>query len=170
MSVFIVKLLSLLRYPEILHSGPKNIVCIFYMRKVCEMLRNTPKHYFGSNGVEWVHSLRNHFRIFGTLKQCIQARNTSFASFHMPQVCKMLRSTPKHHFGSNGVEWVHSLRNYFCNFGTLNSVLKPETQVLPLFTCRRFAKCSGALPHIILPLMEQNGRIHCETIFVTSVP
>jgi hypothetical protein len=41
-----------LRYPEIVHSGPKRKFCIFYVLKVNEMLWNTPKHHFGSNGVE----------------------------------------------------------------------------------------------------------------------
>jgi hypothetical protein len=71
------------------------------------MLRNTPKHHFGPSGVELMpHNL-------GTLKYCIQARNTSFASFDMSKVIEMLRNTPKHHFASNGVE--RMLRN----FGTL---------------------------------------------------
>jgi hypothetical protein len=52
-------------------------------------------------------------RNFGTPKKCIQARNTSLASVYMPKVSEMLRNTPKHHFGYNGVEWM--LRN----FGTL---------------------------------------------------
>jgi hypothetical protein len=53
---------SQLLYPEKVHSGPKHKVCIFYVQKVSETLRNTPKHHFGSNGVEWM--LHN----FGTLK------------------------------------------------------------------------------------------------------
>jgi hypothetical protein len=40
-----------------------------------EMLLNTLKHHFGSNGVEWM--LHN----FGTSKQCIQSRKTCLASF-----------------------------------------------------------------------------------------
>jgi glycopeptide antibiotics resistance protein len=51
-----------LRYPEIVHSGPKRKFCIFYVLKVSEMLWNTLKHHFGSNGVEWM--LNN----FGTPK------------------------------------------------------------------------------------------------------
>jgi hypothetical protein len=51
-----------LRYPEIVHSGPKRKFCIFYVLKVSQMLWNTPKHHFGSNGVEWM--LNN----FGTPK------------------------------------------------------------------------------------------------------
>ena len=27
-----------------------------------------PKHHFGSNAVEWMHLVRNHFRNFGTPK------------------------------------------------------------------------------------------------------
>jgi hypothetical protein len=57
------------------------------------MLRNTPKHHFGSNVVEWM--LLN----FGALKKCIQAQNTSFASFYVPKFSEMLRNIPKHHFG-----------------------------------------------------------------------
>jgi hypothetical protein len=45
-------------------------------------------------------------------KQCIQARNTSFASFYLSKVSEMLRNTPKHYFGSNVVEWM------LHNFGT----------------------------------------------------
>jgi hypothetical protein len=60
------------------------------------MLWNTPKHHFGSNGVEW--RLHN----FGTPKQCIQSRNTSFESFYLSKVSEILRNTTKHHFGSNG--------------------------------------------------------------------
>jgi hypothetical protein len=60
------------------------------------MLWNTPKHQFGSNGVEWI--LHN----FGIPKQFIQTRNTSFAYFNLSKVYEMLRNTPKHHFGSKG--------------------------------------------------------------------
>jgi hypothetical protein len=82
---------SQLRYPETMYSGSEHKFCIlvtpnsafrfgrqvyiFYLLKVSEMLRNTPKHQFGSNEVEW--KLQN----FGTPKQRIQSRNTSFASF-----------------------------------------------------------------------------------------
>jgi hypothetical protein len=65
----------------------------FYLSKVSEMLRNTPKHHFGTNGVDWM--LHN----FGTPKHRIQARNTSFTSFYLSKVSEMLRNTPKHHFG-----------------------------------------------------------------------
>ena len=88
------------------------------MLKVCEMLQNTLKHRLGSNGVEWLISLRNHFRNFGTLKKCMLARNTSFASFDVQNVCEMLQNTLRLHLGFNGVEWLISLRIHFHNFGT----------------------------------------------------
>jgi hypothetical protein len=91
---------------EIVHSGPKHKFSSFYMRKVSKVLRNTPKHHFGSDGVEWM--LHN----FGASKLCIQTWNTSLASF----------------------------------------------------TCRRLAKCSVTLPNIILGPMEYNG------CFATLVP
>jgi hypothetical protein len=89
---------SQLRHPYTVYSGPKHKFSSFYLSKVSEMLRNTPKHHFGSNGVEWM--LHN----CGTPKQCIQAWKTSFASFYLSKVSEMLRNTPKHHLGSNGVE------------------------------------------------------------------
>jgi hypothetical protein len=105
----------------------------FYMSKVSEMLRNTPKHHFGSNGVEWM--LHN----FGTTKHCIQSRNTTFASFYMSKVTEMLRKTRKHHFGSNGVvsqlwypEIVHSGSD--ASFASI--------------TCLRLAKWSETLTNI----------------------
>jgi hypothetical protein len=45
---------SLLWYPERVHLGPKHKFSTYYMAKVSEVLRNTPKHYFGSDGVEWM--------------------------------------------------------------------------------------------------------------------
>jgi hypothetical protein len=53
---------SQLWYPEIVHSGQKHKFSSFCMSIVSEVLRNTPKYYFGSDGVEWM--LRN----FGDLK------------------------------------------------------------------------------------------------------
>jgi hypothetical protein len=97
---------SRLWYPEIVHWGSDASFASCYLSKVSEMIRNTPKHHFGSNGVEWM--LHN----FGTLNQCLQSRNTSFASFYLSKVGEMLWNTPKHHFGSHGVEWM------LHNFGT----------------------------------------------------
>jgi hypothetical protein len=44
------------------HSGSKHKFCVLYVSKVSEIIRDTPKHHFGSNGLEWM--LHN----FGTLK------------------------------------------------------------------------------------------------------
>jgi hypothetical protein len=60
----------------------------------------------------------------------------------------MLRITPKHHFGSNGVDWM------LHNLGTRNSAFSLETQVLHLLTCRRLVKYSETLPNITLGPME----------------
>jgi hypothetical protein len=45
---------SQLWYPEIVHSGSNKSFSSFYAPKVSEMTRNTPKHHYGSNGVEWI--------------------------------------------------------------------------------------------------------------------
>jgi hypothetical protein len=39
---------------EIMHSNLQHKFSIFYVLNDCEMLCNTPKHHFGSNGVEWM--------------------------------------------------------------------------------------------------------------------
>jgi hypothetical protein len=72
-------------------------LCNFYVPNVSEMLRNTLKHHFGSNGVEWM--LHLHYTE-------IVARNTNFAYFYMTKFSEMLLNTPKHQFASNGVEWM----------------------------------------------------------------
>ena len=90
-------------------------------------------------------------------KYCVHARNTSFASFYVSKVCKMLRTTPKHRFVSNGVDWMLSLWNYFRKFGTRNSAFRPETQVLHSFSCRRFAKCSEIHQKFVLGLRTRLG-------------
>jgi hypothetical protein len=48
--------------PEIVHLGPKHDLFIFDVPRFSELLRNTPKHHFRSNGLEWT------FHDFGTLK------------------------------------------------------------------------------------------------------
>jgi hypothetical protein len=47
---------------EIVHSNLHHKFSIFYVPKVSEVLYNTPKHRFGSNGVERM------LRYFGTPK------------------------------------------------------------------------------------------------------
>jgi hypothetical protein len=76
---------SQLRYLEIVHSCRNPTIASFYVPKVSEMLRNTPKHHFGSNAVEWM------LLDFGAPKKCIQSRNTSFASFYVPKVSNALK-------------------------------------------------------------------------------
>jgi glycopeptide antibiotics resistance protein len=109
--------------PEILHSGRKHEFFFFYLWWVCEMLWNTSKHHFGSNGLGWM--LRN----FGTPKYCIRARNTSFSSFTCWGFVKCSETLPNIIFGSDGLEWtlhkfwypeiVHSGWKYeFCIFYT----------------------------------------------------
>jgi hypothetical protein len=64
---------------------------------------------------------------------------------------------------------MHLVQNHFPNFGTPNITFRHETQVLHLFTCQRFPKCSKRHPNIIWGPMEYNGCIWCEIIFATSV-
>jgi hypothetical protein len=56
--------------------------CILYVLKASEMVRNTPKDHFGSNGLDWM--LHN----FGTPKECIQDQKTRFSSFTCRRLAK----------------------------------------------------------------------------------
>jgi hypothetical protein len=125
-------------YPEIVHSGQKYEYFIFYLPRVCEMLRNTSKHHFGSNGLEWM--LYN----FGTPKYCIRAQNTSFSSFTCRGFAKYSETLPYIILGPM------DLNGCFTTLVPRNCAFRTKTQVLHLFTCRRLAKCSETLPNIIL--------------------
>jgi hypothetical protein len=108
------------------------------MLKVSEMIRNTLKHYFGSNGVEWM------LRKFRTPNKCIQARNTSFSSFYVRRLAKWSKTQPNIILGL--IEYNECIATSIPR----NSAFRPETQVSHLFTFRRFAKCSKNVPIIIL--------------------
>jgi hypothetical protein len=114
---------SQLWFPEILHSGPKHEFFFVYLWWGCEMLWNTSKQHFGSNGLGWM--LRN----FGTPKYFFRVRNMSFSSFTCSGFVKCSETLPNISFGSDGLEWilhkfwypeiVHSGRKYeFCIFYT----------------------------------------------------
>src|SRR6185437_4866824 len=87
-----------------------------------EILPNTPKHYethtnmsLGSNGVDWVRSLRKIPKRLHVTNLCI---NCTSSTRFVPNSCsnEILPNTPKHYethtnmsLGSNGVDWVRSL-------------------------------------------------------------
>jgi hypothetical protein len=118
MDAFVAEASSQLRYRKLVHSGPKHKFCIFYILKVSEMIRNTPKHNFGSNGVEWCfttlvprHSAfrpETSFHLF-TCKRlakcsiilpniiCVQWSSMDASQLWYPEI---VHSGPKHKFSS----------------------------------------------------------------------
>jgi hypothetical protein len=68
------------------------------MSNISEVLRNTAKHHFESDGVDWM--LRN----FGAPKIEHLGPKHKFSSCYMQKVSEVLRNTFKYHFGSNGVK------------------------------------------------------------------
>ena len=73
------------------------------MHSGSEILQNTIKHHFRSNGGYWVCSCENVRRKFGTPKQCIRVtKHTSFLSLCMHSGSEKLQRTAELHFGSNG--------------------------------------------------------------------
>jgi hypothetical protein len=90
----------------------------FYLSKVSEILRNTPKHHFGSNGDV------SHICYPGSSSFRLGCR---FCIFYVSKVNEMLRNTPKHHYGSNGVEWMPH------NFGTPKHCIQTPNTSFPSF-------------------------------------
>src|SRR5690348_7751932 len=89
------------------------------MHSASEMLQNTLKHHFGSNGGYWVCSCENVCRNFGTPTQCISVlKHTSFLSFCLRFGSKILQNTPKHQFSSSRGYYLCSCENVRWNFGT----------------------------------------------------
>jgi hypothetical protein len=86
--------------------GLEHKFCVFYVSMVSEMLWNTPKHHFGSSGLEW--TLHN----FGTLEFVHLGPKHNFCKYLWAEVSEIIRNTRKHRFGSNGLEWM------LHNFGT----------------------------------------------------
>jgi hypothetical protein len=125
---------SQFRYPETVYSVPKHKFCIFLL---VEGLRNAPKHSQTSFWVKWSGMDASQLQYPETVysgsehKFCILVPpNSAFRLgrkvyiFYLLKVSEMFRNTPKHQFGSNGVEWM------LHNFGTRCSAFSPQTQVL----------------------------------------
>jgi hypothetical protein len=123
---------SQLWYPETLHSVPKHKFCIF---SPVEGLRNAPKHSETSFWVQWSRMDASQLRYLETVYLVPKHK---FCIFYLSNVIEMLWNTPKHHFGSNGVEWmVHSFR-------IPKLCIQAQTQVLHLF---RVEGLRNALKH-----------------------
>jgi hypothetical protein len=111
---------SQLWFPEIVQLGRNTSFASFYVLKVSEIIRNTRKHRFGSNGLEWM--LHN----FGTPKYCIRARNMSFSSFTSRGFVKCSETLP------NIILGTLDYNGCFTTLVPRNSAFGPEIRVLHL--------------------------------------
>jgi protein associated with RNAse G/E len=68
----------------------------------------------------------------------------NYCLFDVPKVREMLWNTPKHHFGSNVVEWM------LHNFDVLQQWIQAQNTCFTSFYVRRLEKWSKTLPNIIL--------------------
>jgi hypothetical protein len=93
---------------------------------------------------------------FGTPKKCIQARNTSFASFDMLRDSKMFWNIPKHRCGSNGMD-----ASQHCYLKIVHSGPKHE---FSYFYVRRLAKWSKTHPNINQSRMDASQLRYLEIV------
>ena len=106
------------------------------------MVPNASKWYkmhqnmsLGSHGVDWVLSLQKiRTRLCGTNFSTSSERFAlSFARQPNGHKCtKMVRNAPKHEFGSNGVDWVHSSRKILTRLHGTN-ICTNSTRLAPSF-------------------------------------
>jgi hypothetical protein len=149
MDAFGAKPFMQLRYIKIVHSSPKQKFCITFHAKG---FQNAHKDNQISFWVKW-----SRMDAFGA-KPFLQLRYTKIVHLGLNhKFCMFLRAegflnAPKHNQTSFGVQWSR-MDAFWCEtiFATSvlqNRALKPKTQMLHLFTCRRFFKCSKRQPNI----------------------
>jgi hypothetical protein len=117
MDALVKKLCSQLRYPEIVHSGPKHKFCIFLYSVG---FQNAPKTLPNITlGPMQMNGCFGYETMFGTSVP----RNSAFRPethvlhiFTFRWFPKCSENTPKQHFRSNGHERMLWLRNHFGNF------------------------------------------------------
>ena len=74
--------------------GPETRVLQLFRAERTEMLQNTPKHRFGSNGGYWVRSGEKARRRFRTPKTVDSAPKNEFCNFFVPNVPKCYKTLP----------------------------------------------------------------------------
>ena len=74
--------------------GPQTRVLQLFRGERTEMLQNTPKHRFGSNGGYWVRSSEKPRRRFGTPELVHLAPKNKFCNFFVLNVPKCSKTLP----------------------------------------------------------------------------
>jgi hypothetical protein len=97
-----------LRFPKKSAFRPETqVLHLFYVPKVSEMLRNTPKHHFWSNIVEWmvrncypeiVHSGRKHEFFIFLGPKVSEMVNQSRIDASQLRYLEIVHSGPKHNY------------------------------------------------------------------------
>ena len=94
MDAFVAKPSLEFEYPKYCVHARNQSFTSFYVLKVCKMLRKTPKHRFVSNGVEWMLSLRNYFRKFGTRNSAFRLETQVLHHFTCRRFAKCFKTLP----------------------------------------------------------------------------
>src|SRR5690349_7951047 len=113
------------------------------MHSGSEMLVNTPRHHFVSNGSYWVRSCENVRRNFSTSKQSMSVpKRTSFSSFCMHSGSQMLENTPNIILGLTEVIACARAKTFVGTSVPQNRAsVYQHGPVSHRFACIRVAKC-----------------------------
>ena len=102
--------------------GPETRVLQLFRAERTEMLQNTLKHRFGSNGGYWVRSGKKACRRFRTPETMHSALKHKFCNFFVQNVSKCSKTLPNIILGSNGGYWVRSGKKACRRFRTPETV------------------------------------------------
>ena len=136
---------------------PERRVLQLFRAERTEMLKILPNIILGLTEVIGCVRAKKLAGGSGPAKQCIRARNTSFASFS----CRTYRN---YHFGSNGGYLVRSGEKARRRFRTPEIVLSAPKQEFCNFFMPNVPKRSKTLPNIVLVLTEVIGCVRAKKL------
>ena len=134
------------------------------------MLRNTPKHHFWSNKLDWMRSRQKNFRSSVPRNSAFNRETQVSHDFSCRRVAKCFEIIPNIILGPTDQIGCICGKTFSENLVPQNSAFSPETQVSNYFSCRRVAKCLEIIPNINLGLTGQIGCIRGKTFSESSVP
>ncbi len=111
--------------------GPETRVLQLFRAELTEMLQNTPKHHFGSNGSYWVRSGEKARRRFRTPKH-------EFCHFFGPNVPKTSKTLPNIVLGLTEVIGCVRAKKLVGGSGPPNQCIRPPNTSFATFSCRTY--------------------------------
>ena len=118
--------------------GPETRVLQLFRAELTEMLKNSPKIHFGSNGGYWVRSGEKARRRFRTPKIVHSASKHEFCNFFVGNVPKCSKTLPNIVFGLIEVIGCVRAKKLVGGFGPPKQCVRPPNRSFATFSCRTY--------------------------------